>query len=49
MRIGKELEAHQVEKELELWQWCTTSLKYLVPLDKGHKSESSQNETLLYF
>ena len=34
---------------LELRKWCTTSQECPVRLDNGHKSESSQNETLLNF
>ena len=42
------------ERKLELRQWCTTSRECSVRLDKGRKSESSQNEpsqkeTLLYY
>ena len=36
------------ERTLELWQWCTTSWEHSVRLRKGRKSESLQNETLLY-
>ena len=36
------------ERMLDLWQWCTTSRECSVRLDKGRKSELSQNETLLY-
>ena len=37
------------ERTLELWEWCITSRECSVRLDKGRKSESSQNEILLYF
>ena len=36
------------ERTLELRQCCTKCRECLVRLDKSRKSESSQNETLLY-
>jgi len=41
MHIRKELEALSRDRTLELRQWCTTSWKCSVRLDKGRKSESS--------